>query len=390
MKLSAKAVNLTPSEPRKIYEEARKYTDVIDLTLGDPDLIPPENIRRAACRAVMEGRTRYSANAGLRELREKITEEAENEYGVSYDPDSEVIVTVGAMEAAYLSLWSLLDPGDEAIIVAPFWINYKEVVKSLGAIPVFVETREEDGFVVVPEEIEKKITNKTKLLVINSPANPTGAVIPGSVLARIAEIAIKHDIIVISDEIYSHLVYDGKKCKSILSCSDMKERTVVINGFSKRFAMTGYRVGWALAPREVVSAMTQMTENIVACAPLPSQYAAIEALSWKGTEDYIREEFEKRRNCVLSELAGIEEISCAGIPGTFYAFLNVAKSGMSGKEFALSLLKEKQVALIYGSAYGGEAYKDYVRIAFTMECKKLREAFRRIREFLAEKREKKL
>ena len=390
MKLSAKAVNLTPSEPRKIYEEARKYTDVIDLTLGDPDLIPPENIRRAACRAVMEGRTRYSANAGLRELREKITEEAENEYGVSYDPDSEVIVTVGAMEAAYLSLWSLLDPGDEAIIVAPFWINYKEVVKSLGAIPVFVETREEDGFVVVPEEIEKKITNKTKLLVINSPANPTGAVIPGSVLARIAEIAIKHDIIVISDEIYSHLVYDGKKCKSILSCSDMRERTVVINGFSKRFAMTGYRVGWALAPREVVSAMTQMTENIVACAPLPSQYAAIEALSWKGTEDYIREEFEKRRNCVLSELAGIEEISCAGIPGTFYAFLNVAKSGMSGKEFALSLLKEKQVALIYGSAYGGEAYKDYVRIAFTMECKKLREAFRRIREFLAEKREKKL
>ena len=338
----------------------------------------------------MEGRTRYSANAGLRELREKITEEAENEYGVSYDPDSEVIVTVGAMEAAYLSLWSLLDPGDEAIIVAPFWINYKEVVKSLGAIPVFVETREEDGFVVVPEEIEKKITNKTKLLVINSPANPTGAVIPGSVLARIAEIAIKHDIIVISDEIYSHLVYDGKKCKSILSCSDMRERTVVINGFSKRFAMTGYRVGWALAPREVVSAMTQMTENIVACAPLPSQYAAIEALSWKGTEDYIREEFEKRRNCVLSELAGIEEISCAGIPGTFYAFLNVAKSGMSGKEFALSLLKEKQVALIYGSAYGGEAYKDYVRIAFTMECKKLREAFRRIREFLAEKREKKL
>ncbi len=390
MKLSAKAVNLTPSEPRKIYEEARKYTDVIDLTLGDPDLIPPENIRRAACRAVMEGRTRYSANAGLRELREKITEEAENEYGVSYDPDSEVIVTVGAMEAAYLSLWSLLDPGDEAIIVAPFWINYKEVVKSLGAIPVFVETREEDGFVVVPEEIEKKITNKTKLLVINSPANPTGAVIPGSVLARIAEIAIKHDIIVISDEIYSHLVYDGKKCKSILSCSDMRERTVVINGFSKRFAMTGYRVGWALAPREVVSAMTQMTENIVACAPLPSQYAAIEALSWKGTEDYIREEFEKRRNCVLSELAGIEEISCAGIPGTFYAFLNVAKSGMSGKEFALSLLKEKQVALIYGSAYGGEAYKDYVRIAFTMECEKLREAFRRIREFLAEKREKKL
>lgn len=388
MKLSARALNLTPSEPRKIYEEARKYSDVIDLTLGDPDLMPPENIRLAACRSTMEGLTRYSANAGLLELREKIAEESTREYGMTFDPEANVIVTAGAMEAAYLSLWSLLDPGDEVIITAPFWINYKEVVQSFGAVPFFVETREADGFVVSPEEIEKKITDKTKLLVLNSPSNPTGAVIPEDVLARIAEIAIRHDITVISDEIYSHLVYDGKKCSSILSCPGMRERTIVINGFSKRFAMTGYRVGWALAPKEVVTVMTQMTENIVACAPLPSQYAAIEALSSAGTENYIRDEFEKRRNCVLEELAGIEEISCTGIPGTFYAFLNVAKSGMSGKEFALSLLERKHVALIYGSAYGGDAYKDYVRIAFTMECDTLREAFRRIREFLAENKQK--
>ena len=388
MKLSARAKNLTPSEPRKIYEEAGKYSGVIDLTLGDPDLIPPENIRHAACEAVMAGRTRYSANAGLLPLREKIASEAVREYGVKIDPVSEVIVTVGAMEAAYLSLWSLLDPGDEAVIVAPFWINYKEVVKSLDAVPVFVETKEADKFIVSPEDIEKNITEKTKVLILNSPSNPTGAVIPRSTLEKIAEIAVKHDITVISDEIYSHLVYDGIKCESILSIPGMKERTVIINGFSKRFAMTGYRIGWALAPQEIISSMTQMTENIVACAPLPAQYAAIEALTTGGTENYIREEFEKRRNCVLEELSTIKEISCAGIPGTFYAFLNVSGSGMSGKEFSFALLRQKQVALIPGSAYGGEAYKDHVRIAFTMECSKLREAFRRIREFLAENKGK--
>ncbi len=386
MKLSARAGNLTPSEPRKIYEEARKYSNVIDLTLGDPDLIPPENIRQAACEAVMAGQTRYSANAGLLQLREMITAEAKTEYALDFDANSEVIVTVGAMEAAYLSLWSLLDPGDEAIIVAPFWINYKEVVKSLGAEPVFVETCEADNFIVSPEEIEKKITPKTKLLVLNSPSNPTGAVIPAETLEKIAAIAVKYDIAVISDEIYSHLVYDGKKCCSIITFPNMRERTIVINGFSKRFAMTGYRIGWALAPKEIISVMTQMTENIVACAPLPSQYAAIKALSEAGNEKYILDEFEKRRNCVLEELSTIKEISCAGIPGTFYAFLNVSGSGMTGKEFALSLLKQKQVALVYGSAYGGEAYKNYVRIAFTMECGKLREAFKRIREFLSENR----
>ena len=386
MKLSARAGNLTPSEPRKIYEEARKYSNVIDLTLGDPDLISPENIRLAACEAVMAGQTRYSANAGLLRLREMITAEAKTEYALDFDANSEVIVTVGAMEAAYLSLWSLLDPGNEAIIVAPFWINYKEVVKSLGAEPVFVETCEADNFIVSPEEIEKKITPKTKLLVLNSPSNPTGAVIPAETLEKIAAIAVKYDIAVISDEIYSHLVYDGKKCCSIITFPNMRERTIVINGFSKRFAMTGYRIGWALAPKEIISVMTQMTENIVACAPLPSQYAAIKALSEAGNEKYILDEFEKRRNCVLEELSTIKEISCAGIPGTFYGFLNVSGSGMSGKEFALSLLKQKQVALVYGSAYGGEAYKDYVRIAFTMECGKLREAFKRIREFLSENR----
>ena len=386
MKISDRGINLTPSEPRKIYDEAQKYSGVIDLTLGDPDLPPPENVKKAAADAAITGKTRYSANAGLLELRKKIAEEAQNEYGFDFDPENEIIVTVGAMEAAYLSLWGLLNPGDEALIVAPFWINYREVVKSLGAVPVFVNTREEDDFVVRPDEIEKKITPATKVLIINSPANPTGAVIPGNILDEIAAIALKYDLTVISDEIYSHLVYDDQKVESIITRPGMRERTVVINGFSKRYAMTGYRIGWALAPADLIRVMTQMTENIVACAPLTSQYAAIEALSAQTDEAYIRREFEKRRNCVMEEIAGTEGISCAGIPATFYGFINVSASGLSGEEFAMALLRSKQVALVYGSAYGGAYYKDFVRIAFTMNCDKLREAFRRIREFLAERK----
>ena len=385
MKLSRRAVQLTPSEPRRIYDEAQKYRNVIDLTLGDPDLPPPMNVRQAACDAILAGKTRYSANAGLLALRQAIVAEAKKEYAMDFQAESEVIVTVGAMESAYLSLWSLLDDGDEAIIPAPYWINYREVVKSCGATPVFVETRPEDAFVVQPKDIEKRITKRTRLLVLNSPANPTGAVIPGETLDHLAELAVKHDLTVISDEIYSHLAYDGRKVESILTRPGMRERTVVVNGFSKRYAMTGWRVGWTLAPSPLIRVMTQMTENVVACAPLPSQYAALEALSDRTDESYIRQEFEKRRDCVLEELQRIPEITSVGIPATFYAFLNVSATGMSGEEFAMGLLKSKQVAVIHGNAYGGDAYRDYIRIAFTLPCDELRKAFARIREFLAER-----
>ncbi len=385
MKLSQRAVQLTPSEPRRIYDEAQKYRNVIDLTLGDPDLPPPMNVREAACEAIRAGKTRYSANAGLLALRQAIVAEARKEYGMDFRADSEVIVTVGAMESAYLSLWSLLDEGDEAIIPAPYWINYGEVVKSCGAKPVFIETRPEDAFIVQPKEIEKRITSKTRLIILNSPANPTGAVIPGETLDKLAELAVKYDLTVISDEIYSHLVYDGRKAESILTRPGMRERTVVVNGFSKRYAMTGWRVGWTLAPSPLIRVMTQMTENIVACAPLPSQYAALEALSDRTDESYILHEFEKRRDCVLEELQTIPQITSVGIPATFYAFLNVSATGMSGEEFAMGLLKSKQVAVIHGNAYGGDAYCNYIRIAFTLPCDELRKAFARIREFLTER-----
>lgn len=384
MKLSEKARNLTPSEPRRIYDEAQKYTGVIDLTLGDPDLSPAENIRQAGAAAIFAGKTRYSANAGLLELRNAVSRESFREYGIEFAPASEIIITVGAMESAYLALWSLLDPGDEVIIPKPYWINYGEVVKSLGAIPVFVENRQENHFVLDPSAVEAVITEKTKVLVLNSPANPTGAVIPGEVLDRLAVLAEKYDLTVISDEIYSHLVFDGKTAESIVTRRNMKERTVIINGCSKRYAMTGWRIGWTLGPAELIRAMTQMTENIVACAPLPSQYAAIEALSDRTDESYICREFELRRNCVMDELESIPQISCVGIPATFYGFLDVSATGMTGEEFVMKLLKSKQVALVHGSAYGGKAYQNFVRIAFTVAVPVLKEAFMRIREFLTE------
>ena len=287
MNLAERALNLTPSEPRRVYDAAQKYTNVIDLTLGDPDLPPPENIQKAACSAICAGKTRYSANAGLLDLRKAIAADAMKHYGMQFDPVSEIIVTVGAMESAYLCLWSLLNPGDEAIIPTPYWINYGEAVKSLGAKPVWVETHPEHGFVVQPEDIERKITSRTKLLILNSPSNPTGAVIPHDILKKISILAQKYDLTVVSDEIYSHLVFDGKKAESILTFPGMRERTAVIDGFSKRYAMTGWRVGWTLAPPSLIKVMTQMTENIVACAPLPSQYAAIEALSERTDESYI-------------------------------------------------------------------------------------------------------
>ena len=386
LKTASRVGCVEPSPPRAVFDLALTLDDVVDLTLGDPDLPPPVNVREAACRAVMAGRTRYSANAGLRELRQAVAADAERSLGIPVDPETEVVITVGAMEASFLTLYSLLEPGDEVVIHAPYWINYSQVVRSLGATPVFVNTRPEDGFVVRPEEVERRITERTRLLVLNSPANPTGAVIPDETLDRLAEVAARHDLTVVSDEIYSHLVYDGRRAGSIVTRPGMRERTVVVNGFSKRYAMTGWRVGWALGPHELIGAMTKMTENIVACAPLPSQYAALEALSPRTDESYILKEFQARRDCVLEELRSIPELRCVGIPATFYAFLDVSGTGMTGEEFALELLKSRQVALIHGSAYGGEAYRDFVRIAFTLGIPELREAFSRIREFLAERK----
>lgn len=371
-----------PSPPRAIFDRASKLDNVIDLTLGDPDLPPPLNVREAACKAIMEGKTRYSANAGLIALREKVAEDTFRNTGVSVDPETEVIITVGAMEASFLSLYTLVEPGDEVVIHAPFWINYSQVVRSLGATPVFVYTRPEDDFILTAEAVEKVLTPRTKVVVLNTPNNPTGAIIPDSTLEAIARLAVERNFTVLSDEIYESLIYDGRTSRSIRTMPGMKDRTVIINGMSKRFAMTGWRLGWAIAPAHVVAQMTKMQENIVACAPLPAQYAGIEALSPATDPSYIRDEFQRRRDVLFEGINQIPGLICKPIPATFYAMVNIAGSGMKAEEFVFALLEEQRVACVYGPAYGGPLYEDYIRIAFTMKEEKLRAAIDRMAEFM--------
>lgn len=384
MNISERVLCVEPSPPRAIFDLAAKYTDVVDLTLGDPDLPPPVNVREAACKAIMEGKTRYSANAGLIDLRKSIAADLERSSGMKIDPASEVIVTVGAMEASFLTLYTMLSPGDEVVIHAPYWINYSQVVRSLGATPVFVYTRPEDNFELQIEDLEKVITPRTRLVVLNYPNNPSGAILPESTLEKIAELAVERDFAVLSDEIYESLIYDRKPARSIRSYPGMAERTVIINGMSKRFAMTGWRLGWAIAPRELIAEMTKMQENIVACAPLPAQYAGIEALRDDSGSTAIRDEFRKRRDVIYNGINQIKGLKCMPVPATFYALVDVSSTGLTGKEFAFKLLETEKVAVVHGSAYGGEHYDKFIRIAFTMKEERLREALRRIEKFMSE------
>ncbi len=383
MQIAHRVECVLPSPPRAVFDRASRYPDVIDLTLGDPDLTPPLNVRKAACRAIMEGYTRYSANAGLLELRRAISDDIRRSTGVEADSEREIIVTVGAMEAAFLTLYSLVEPGDEVVIHAPYWINYSQVVRSLGAVPVFVYTRPEDGFQLQADDLEAVLTKRTKVVVLNSPNNPTGAVIPEKTLEKIAELAQRCDFTVLSDEIYESLVYDGCRSRSIRGIPGMKERTVVINGMSKRFAMTGWRLGWAVGPEKLIAQMTKMQENIVACAPLPAQHAGIEALNKRTDTNYIREEFQRRRDFIYDGINAIDGLACCPVPATFYAFVDIGRTELRAEDFVYRLLDCRRVAVVHGSAYGGSRYDRYIRIAFTLEEEKLKEALRRIRMFMA-------
>ncbi len=382
MKISNTANAVEPSLTRKLFNMAKEYNDVIDLTLGDPDVPPSEKIRLAACEAIMQGKTRYSANAGLPELREKIVENFENEYKLQIDP-SNVIVTVGGMEALFLSLTCMINPGDEVIILAPYYVNYKQMVSMCSGVPVIVNTKEENGFAVSTEMLEKVITDKTVAIIINTPCNPTGAVLGKESLEAIATLAKKYDFAVISDEVYRCLIYDDAKHQSIVKLPDMLERTVVIDSFSKRFAMTGYRVGYAIAPADFTAAMIKLQENVAACAALPSQYAGIAAFEQCVDDTFIKDEFQKRRDYLYTAINNIKGLSCIKPAATFYLFVNIKETGLDALTFAYKLLENQHVAVVPGIAYGDE-YKDYVRIAYTMEIDVLKKAISRIEKFVSD------
>lgn len=367
---------------RSLFNEAKKYGDVIDFTLGDPDVQPHQAIKDAACAAIQEGKTRYSQNAGLLALRQTISKYYVRKEGFEYNPETEIMVTVGAMEGLYLALLSMLNPGDEVIMPAPYYVNYAQMVRMCHAEPIIVDSPERTDLSFDVSEIEKAITPKTRAIMINTPSNPSGRIIPQDKIEGIAALAKKYDLVVISDEVYKCLIYDNKPFRSIVAIDGMRERTILINSLSKEFCMTGYRIGYVLAPEEVIAAMTKLQENVCACAPLPSQYAAIKALS--GEEDYSKnmvDIFTKRRNILFEGLSKIEKFNVKAPEATFYMMVDISKTGMSSIDFCYALLRGAHVAVVPGVTYG-QCCDKYIRIAFTLDEEKIKEGVRRITEFI--------
>ena len=383
IQLSETAKSITPSLTRKLFNLAQKYDNVIDFTLGDPDIHPHQNIKDAGCKAILEGHTRYSPNAGLLQLREVISTRYKEQYNMEYSPSDEVMITVGGMEALYLALLAILDKGDEVIIPAPYWINYEQMVCMCNGIPIIVNPNNPNDLSLSIENIKKAVTSKTKVIILNTPNNPSGLIISDSALQQIAEIAIENNLIVITDEVYKTLLYDNIRFKSIATLKNMKERTVIINSLSKEFCMTGWRLGYAAAPAELISAMTMFQENIAACAPLPSQYAAIEALRHPEYSKGMIEEFTRRKDSLIKEVSKIKGIKVNIPQGTFYAMLNIKSTGLKSEEFAYTLLEKEQVAVVPGITYG-ECCEGFIRIAFTLEISKIEEGIQRIKRFIEE------
>ncbi len=382
MRISNMAQRIQPSLTRKLFDMAKKYDNVVDFTLGDPDYETPDYVKQAACDAIWAGKTKYAANAGIIELRETVSERIARETGIKYDPLKEIQITVGAMEGLFLTLCCLVNPGDEVIIPAPYWVNYKHMTEILNGNPVLVDAYEEDEFVVRPEAIAKAVTDNTVAIIINSPNNPTGAVYDRETLEEISKLAVEKDIIVIWDECYKSILYDGAKFVSILDFPGMKEHAVVINSCSKRFSMTGWRVGYLAGPAELVTNMPKLQENIAACVTVPSQYAAMKALGGGDTvPDQMRAGFESRRNVLVEGINNIDKLSVRSPKGTFYAMVNIKKTGMKSEEFAYALLEKEQVAVVPGITYG-DACEGYIRIAFTMNEDRIIEGIGRIRRFI--------
>ncbi len=384
IKISKTANSIQQSLTRQLFDKARKYDNVIDFTLGDPDFLTPQVVQKAACDAIKSGKTRYSENAGLPELRQAIANRIFQESGVNYKADEEILVSVGAMEALYLTLLCIVDEGDEVIIPAPYWINYEHMTLMCGGKPVIVDSKSENDFIVDVDDIKSAITEKTVAIIVNSPNNPTGAIFDSDTIKELCDIAIEKNIVLIWDECYKYIVYDGEKISTVLDYPEVKDNVVIINSCSKTFSMTGWRLGYMAAPKEIVAAATKLQENIAACASLPSQYAAIRA--YNSGYDIIKpmvEGFKLRRNILIESINGIDKLSCKYPKGTFYAFVNIKETGLSSIEFAYKLLDSKQVAVVPGVTYG-KCCEDYVRIAYTLSEDKIREGVKRIKEFVEE------
>ena len=374
---------MKPSGIRKFFDIAAEMEEVISLSVGEPDFPTPWHIRQEGIRTLEKGKTWYSANAGMIALREAISTYIQRHNDITYDPKNEVLVTVGGSEAIDLAFRALVRPGDEVLIPEPCFVCYDPLTRMAGGVPVPVVTKAEDAFQLTAEAVKAAITPRTKLLVLPFPNNPTGAIVPKEALEAIAEVLRGTDILVLSDEIYGELTYGGKKHVSIASLPDMQERTVLISGFSKAFAMTGWRLGYACAPAPIMQLMTKLHQFGIMCAPTTAQYAGIEAMNnGDGDVEAMREEYDMRRRFIVDRLNEMG-LTCFEPEGAFYVFPSIAVSGMSSEEFCRRLLEEKHVAVIPGTAFG-DSGEGFVRISYCYSLKHITEALNRIEDFLRE------
>ncbi|AOL26166.1 aminotransferase [Bacillus subtilis] len=378
--LSDYVQQIKPSGIRKFFDLAATMEGVISLGVGEPDFVTAWNVREASILSLEQGYTSYTANAGLYSLREEISRYLSNRFDLSYSPDNELIVTVGASQALDIAIRAIVNPGEEVIIPEPCFVAYDALVSLAGGIPVHVHTTADKGFKATAADFEAAVTEKTKAILICSPSNPTGSVYSKEELNEIAEFAKKHDVIVLADEIYAELTYD-EEFTSIAALPGMKERTVVISGFSKAFAMTGWRLGFAAAPSLLRDAMLKIHQYAMMCAPAMAQFAALEGLK-NGMEDVenMKKSYRRRRNLFVESLNEIG-LSCHHPGGAFYAFPSIKSTGMSSEQFAEELLTQEKVAVVPGSVFGPSG-EGYIRCSYATSIEQLQEALVRMKRFL--------
>lgn len=380
--LSDKVIDIKPSGIRKFFDIVQDMKDVISLGVGEPDFDTPWHIRDEGIYSLEKGRTFYTSNSGLKDLKQEVSNYVLRTQGITYDQASQVFITVGGSEAIDLAMRAMVNPGDEVLIPQPSYVSYEPCAILADAVPVIINLKEENEFRLTAKELEESITDKTKILVLPFPNNPTGAIMEKSDLEAIAKVIIEHDLYVISDEIYSELTYKGKHV-SIISLPGMAERTIYINGFSKAYAMTGWRLGYACGPKEIISQMIKIHQFAIMCAPTTSQYAGVEALR-NGDEDVamMRKEYDRRRKYLLHEFDKMG-ISCFEPFGAFYVFPNIKKFGLSSDDFALQLLEKEKLAVVPGTAFG-ECGEGFIRISYAYSLEDLKKALERLKHFISE------
>ena len=378
-------LEIPPSGIRRFFDIANEMEDVISLSIGEPDFVTPWHVRQEGIRSLEDGKTWYSPNRGFSELRVEISKWLQRHCSLTYDPDQQVLVTVGGSEAIDLCFRTLLAPGDEVLVPQPSFVCYVPLTRMAGGVPVVIETKAENKFRLTPEEIEEKITPRTKLLVLPFPNNPTGAVMRREDLEAVAEVVKKHNLLVLSDEIYSALTYGDQLHVSFASIDDMAERTIVVNGFSKAFAMTGWRLGYAVGPKEIIAQMTKLHQYGIMSAPTTAQYAAIEAMR-NGDSDiqYMRSQYDMRRRLIVDGFNKMG-LTCFEPEGAFYVFPCIRSTGLSSEDFCEQLIYKEHVAVVPGPAFGA-CGEGFVRVSYSYSIRHITEALHRIEHFLEELR----